>query len=74
MVNNVIPLFLKEETVEEVIESAKNSGYEQLLIVGYDAEGKLRYRSNFPDLRGELSAIELIKHHIIMSEFLGYEP
>lgn len=68
MADNVIPLFEKQDTAEETIRKALESNFKDVLIVGFDHEGLIRYRSCFDDLRLEIAAIELVKHHMITLE------
>lgn len=71
MDDNVIPLFSKQDTAEETISQALESNFKDVLIIGFDQEGMIRYRSCFQDLRLEIAAIELVKHHMITLELHG---
>lgn len=73
MTNNIIPLFVKHDSVEETIKSALDVGYKEALIIGFDEEGLIRYRSSFSDLRHEIAALELVKQHMINTELFGYD-
>lgn len=71
MADNVVPLFEKQDTAEDTIKKALESGFKEVLIIGFGDDDLIRYRSCFKDVRHEIAAIELVKHHIIALDLRG---